>query len=147
MTCLGDVNFWVALSLDDHVHHAAAANWLRETQDDDVAFCRVTQKGFLRLLTNPHVMKGEPFTAQEAWRSYDTLRSNRRIWFADEPPGLEQEWRAATQHVRKGPNFWTDAYLAAFAEAAGFVVLTFDRELARRAGSHAQLLAAPDAIQ
>jgi uncharacterized protein len=130
MNFLADVNFWMALEIDDHVHHATAMNWIEEAPDDDLAFCRVTQKGFLQLLTNPRVMKGEPFTAAEAWRSYDTLRSNRRVRFADEPPGLEQAWRAATEHSRKGPNFWTGAYLTAFAITAGLVVLTFDRELA-----------------
>ncbi|HYK59686.1 MAG TPA: TA system VapC family ribonuclease toxin [Bryobacteraceae bacterium] len=142
MTFLADVNFWLALEIDDHVHHATAMSWTEEAPEDDLALCRVTQKGFLRLLTNPHVMKGEPFTAPEAWRSYDTLRSNRRVRFAEEPLGLEPSWRNLTRHPGTGPNFWTDAYLTAFAEAAGFLVLTFDRNLAKRAGEHARLLAA-----
>lgn len=147
MTFLADVNFWVALEIDDHIHHAIAMDWVQEAPDNDLAFCRVTQKGFLRLLTNRHVMKGEPFTAPEAWRSYDMLRSNRRVRFANEPAGLEQAWRNLTRHPGIGPNFWTDAYLTAFAEASGFVVLTFDRELAKRAGRQAKLLAAADKIQ
>ena len=129
------------------MHHPVAMDWLRETPEEDLAFCRITQKGLLRLLTNSRAMKGDAFSASEAWRAYDTLRSNRRVRFANEPVGLEQAWRDLTGRPGIGPNFWTDAYLTAFAEAAGFVVLTFDRELAKRAGSHAQLLAAPDAIQ
>jgi toxin-antitoxin system PIN domain toxin len=138
MNFLTDVNFWLALEIDDHVHHATAMNWTQEAPDDDLAFCRVTQKGFLRLLTNPHGMKGEPFTAAEAWR----LRSNRQVLFADEPAGLERAWRGITQPSWKGPSFWTDACLTAFATAAGLVVLNFERELAKRAGRHARLLAA-----
>lgn len=142
MTFLGDVNFWLAWAVEDHIHHTIATNWYRETPEADLLFCRITQKGLLRLLTNPHVMKGDVLTGPGAWRAYDTLRSNRRVGFAGEPPGLEQAWRAATQDSLKGPNFWTDAYLTAFAMAAGFVVLTFDRELAKRAGKHARFLAA-----
>jgi hypothetical protein len=55
---------------------------------------------------------------------------------------LEQAWRAPTQNPLQEPDFWTDAYLSAFAMAAGLVVLTFGRELARRAGKHARFLAA-----
>lgn len=97
MTFLGDVNFWLALAVDDHVHHAIAAKWLRDTLEEELAFCRITQKGLLRLLTNSSVMKGDVFTASEAWGAYDTLRLNRRVRFAEEPPGMEQAWRDLTQ--------------------------------------------------
>jgi toxin-antitoxin system PIN domain toxin len=141
MTCLADVNFWLALEIDDHIHHASAMGWLQDTPEEDIAFCRITQNGFLRLLTNPHVMKTDVLTASDAWRAYDSLCTNRRVRFADEPSGLEEAWRRLTRHSRKGPNFWTDAYLTAFATAAGFTVLTFDLELARHAGPRAHLLA------
>jgi len=34
-------------------------------------------------------------------------------------------WRGLTTNGIVGHNFWTDAYLAAFAEAAGFTLVTF----------------------
>ena len=147
MTFLGDVNFWLALAVDDHVHHMIATDWLSDTPDEDLAFCRVTQKGLLRLLTNSTIMKSDVFTASEAWSAYDALISNQRMRFEHEPPGMEHAWRDLTRDSRKGRDFWTDAYLTAFAMAAGFIVLTFDRELARRAGRQAKLLAAPNVIQ
>ena len=141
MTCLADVNFWIALTVDEHVHHAAAAEWLENSAGDRVAFCRITQNGFLRLLTNPSVMKRDVLTSAGAWAAYDTLSTNPQIRFVEEPEGLEQSWRNLTRRFSKGPNFWTDAYLAAFADAAGFSLVTFDRDLARHAGRRAHLLA------
>lgn len=78
-------------------------------------------------------------TAIRAWQVYDGICPSARVQFAEEPPGLEQAWRDTTPR-RKGPNFWTDAYLTAFTIASGLTVLTFDRQLARLGGSHAHLL-------
>jgi predicted nucleic acid-binding protein len=52
MTYLPDVNVWLALTLASHAQHRAATAWLEEVADETLAFCRVTQMGFLRLLTN-----------------------------------------------------------------------------------------------
>jgi toxin-antitoxin system PIN domain toxin len=140
MTYLADVNVWVALAVVDHIHHAAAVEWLRESEEDPVAFCRITQNGLLRLLTNPRVMGSDVLTAARAWEAYDTLCNNARIQFVHEPLGIEQSWREATKHQRTGPNLWTDAYLAAFATAAGFSVVTFDQGFARHRGAKVRLL-------
>jgi toxin-antitoxin system PIN domain toxin len=143
MTYLADVNFWLALAVDNHVHHATAAEWIRNYPEDYLAFCRMTQNGLLRLLTNPHVMGSDVLTAARAWEAYDTLCENRSVLFADEPVGVERTWRSHTRHSRKVPNFWTDAYLAAFTTAAGFTLVTFDHALAKQAAPHAYLLVAP----
>jgi predicted nucleic acid-binding protein len=42
-------------------------------------------------------------------------------------------------------NFWTDAYLAAFARSAGLRLVTFDRGFARFSGLEVLLLASPTA--
>jgi uncharacterized protein len=140
MTYLADVNFWLALAVDDHVHHVPAKEWVTEAPEEGLVFCRITQNGFLRLLTNPNVMKGDVLTARRAWEAYDILCANPRVQFAEEPHGLERSWRDLTRRAGKGPNFWTDAYLIAFAKAGGFEVLTFDRELALHACPQAHLL-------
>ena len=61
--------------------------------------------------------------------------------FSSEPPGMEDVWRDATRHVPGGPNFWTDAYLAAFAVAAGYTVVTFDQGFRRHKAAKLYLLA------
>ena len=52
MTYLADVNVWVALALAGHVHNAIAQQWFEEAETERILFCRTTQKGLLRLLTN-----------------------------------------------------------------------------------------------
>lgn len=47
--------------------------------------------------------------------------------YTGEPASIEVEWRRLTHGSRRSPNVWTDAYLAAFAIAGGFEIVTFDR--------------------
>ena len=80
-------------------------------------------------------------TAAEAWKLYETLFQDSRVRFALDPPGLEDAWRTQTRAHHQGHNFWTDAYLAAFASAADLTLLTFDRAFARRKGVDVRVLA------
>lgn len=127
MTYLPDVNLWIALTVAEHVSHQAAMEWVEAAPSDTIALCRVTQMGFLRLLTNPRVMARDVFTADRAWRLIDRIRHDDRVVFVSEPSGLEHIWRTMTGYHKQGANFWTDTYLAAFAGATGHTVVTFDR--------------------
>jgi uncharacterized protein len=62
-----------------------------------------------------------------AWRAFDELISDERVAFAEEPAGIEAAWRGLTQLQTFSQNVWSDAYLAAFAQAADLEVVTFDR--------------------
>jgi toxin-antitoxin system PIN domain toxin len=97
--------------------------------------------GLLRLLTNHKVMGANVLTPADAWRVYASLRDDDRVQYAEEPPHLEDGWRAAVRHLGTGPNFWTDAYLAAFAEAGEYTIVTFDRGFLRHRGVSVRLLA------
>jgi len=131
MTYLPDINLWIALTVGDHVHHAQAVQWFEAT-DDFIVFCRVTEMGFLRLLTNKHVMSKNVCSAQEAWRLLERIRRDDRVVFASEPPGLDPAWREMTALTPKiSANFWTDAYLSAFVQIAGYTLVTFDREFSQ----------------
>ena len=55
-TALVDLNVWLALVYDGHVHHLAAVSWFEKVEGASAAFCRITQLGLLRLLTNRTVM-------------------------------------------------------------------------------------------
>ncbi len=59
MTYLHDVNVWIALAGERHTHNLVARNWFSNLHDEKLFFCRLTQLGFLRLLTNKHVMQEE----------------------------------------------------------------------------------------
>lgn len=138
---LPDVNIWLALTFDAHVHHAAALAWLSALADDEAAyFCRTTQQGFLRLSNNPQVFPGDAVTTTVAWQLYDMALSDPRVSFADEPVGLEAAWRPFTHGRQFTPKLWNDAYLAAFAQVGGYEVVTFDHGLAQYKGVHCTVL-------
>lgn len=146
MTYLADVNFWLALSIAEHVHHESANrfldNLLRVSVDNKITFCRVTQLGFLRLLTQPNVMKTSVLTPKRAWEFFDKLLEGDGIGYIDEPRGIELSWRETTSRQLFGnANNWTDHYLAAFAAAGGYTLVTFDKALAARGGCQITLLA------
>ena len=137
---LADVNVWLAFVADGHVHHDAAARWMEGLPVRSAAFCRVTQMGLLRLLTNARVMGRAVLSQAAAWQVYEELQKDERVIFLPEPNGLEERWRELTVRRSSSVNLWTDCYLRAFAEVRGIQVSTFDRGLAAAAQSGALLL-------
>jgi hypothetical protein len=121
-----DVNLWIALAAEGHVHHLPATDWFSAQPDASVAFRRITQMGLLRLLTNSNVMGRAPRTILQAWETFENLRADRRLVFATEPDGIESAWPQLMTQAGVGPSSWTDAYLAAFAEAHSYSLVTFD---------------------
>src|ERR1051326_7360231 len=132
MTYLPDVNVWIALAAERHIFHRKARHWFGNLQDARLAFCRVTQLGFLRLLTNKHVMLDEVMSPGDAWQVYRVLRLDRRIGYSTEPNELPETWQAFTEGPLSSPNLWTDAYLCAFAHAARLTLVTFDAKIPAR---------------
>jgi len=130
---LADINFWVALILDSHSGHAKANAFFEALSDDQLWFCRFTQIGFLRMLTNPSVMGSQVLTQQKAWQLYDRLCSDERIQYIAEPLALESQFRRLTQGRLPAHKAWPDAYLAAVAGEAGLALATFDRYFRRLA--------------
>ena len=129
MIYLPDVNVWIALAADKHIHHNVAKRWFTNIQEDHVLFCRITQLGFLRLLTNRHVMGEEALSPSDAWRAYRALRTDRRIGYLGEPAELQESWDMFMPNVANSPNLWTDAYLCACCYAANFTLVTFDSRI------------------
>jgi len=127
MTCFPDVNVWIALVVGQHTNGREARDWAEEASRDWLVLSRVTQMGLLRLLTNPIVMGRDALIGAKAWHVVDELLDRENIGFVKEPDGIEKVWRELTPPGRIGPNFWTDAYLAAFARTTGFTLVTFDR--------------------
>src|SRR5271157_4636857 len=111
MTCLPDVHVWVALTVAEHVHHRPAVHWHEQSAYDAMAWTRVTQMGFLRLLTNPKVMGKDVLTAARAWKVYDDWRRTSGVVWAAEPDHLDPGWRRASVAGQSERNIWTDAYL------------------------------------
>jgi len=132
-----DVNLWLALAVPEHVHVGLAAQWWEETEDQ-IAFCRLTQLGFLRLLTTSAMMGGKPLASAEAWNVYHRFFEDDLVLFAAEPVGVERLFQEQTEGFSASPKIWADAWLLAFAQAAGGKLVTFDKALAAR-GAHCLL--------
>ena len=112
---LPDINVWLALAFASHTHHSFAKIWFDSVPSENCFFCRMTQQGFLRLATNPRVMREHAVTLSGAWRLYDAFLHNPRVSFADEPLGVDPIWRGYTQSETFTPKVWNDDSLAAFA--------------------------------
>jgi len=86
--------------------------------------------GLLRLLTTQAAMGLGTLSQAEAWQAYDRWIESGGAEFVAEPAGIEALFRAMTGSLQASPKTWADAYLAAFAEAAGLTLVTFDQTLA-----------------
>ena len=137
---LPDVNVWLALVSRRHVHYRIASSWLETVLDDQVCFCRITQMGLLRLLTNRHAMGVDVLNQIEAWKAYRRLAADGRIRFLSEPLGIESAWHELTMSGQPATNLWTDAYLQAFGRISGAQVVSFDRGFSRLSESNALIL-------
>ncbi|HWE53677.1 MAG TPA: TA system VapC family ribonuclease toxin [Bryobacteraceae bacterium] len=136
-----DVNVWIALAAELHIHHRLVRGWFgRFGNDDSVSFCRVTQLGFLRLLTNPRVMQDEVLSPADAWLAYSSLRMNASVEYLAEPAELGEVWDAFTPRHANSPNLWTDAYLCAISKAAGVTFVTLDAGIQPPPGVRCDLL-------
>lgn len=127
MGSLVDINVLFALLYAGHAHTSQAAAWLEREEDGRILLCRVVQMGVLRLLTNAQLMRDEVLSPREAWSVWDTLWTDPRFTRVGEPPGLEGAWRAVARDLPRGRSADTDSYLAAFALAGGYRLVTFDR--------------------
>ncbi len=128
-----DVNVWLALAHDIHPHHQIAENWERcLTADTTLCFCRFTQLGLLRLLTNPSAMNRDVLTQAEAWSAFDAFVKISGASLLDEPPGISPLFRSLTNRDEVSTKQWADGYLAAFSVAASIPLITFDRALASK---------------
>jgi uncharacterized protein len=129
-----DINVWLALAYDRHLHHRIVSRWYVELDDDArLCFCRFTQVGFLRLLTTEAVMGLDlVLTQSQAWGVYDDCLADGRTMLLEEPAAIERRFRSFSNSKHAAPKHWADSYLAAFAVEAGVRLVTFDQALEKR---------------
>jgi toxin-antitoxin system PIN domain toxin len=128
---LPDVNIWLALALSGHSHHKAARSWLdAQEAASSIFFCRATQQGLLRLLSTAEVMTCygiPPLSNCEAWGVMESFMEDDRIAFANEPADVGEVWKNLAIRDTHSPKLWMDAWLAAYAIASGFELVTTDK--------------------
>jgi len=140
---LADVNLWLATLVQQHPHHRGALDWWRRQvlpNGHEVLFCRVTQLGLLRLLSDETVMGTSRRTPAQAWRDYERLLEQGPVGYLEEPRHVDGSLRDHTVGRDASAGLWTDAYLAAIAQEAGVPLATFDRGFRRFAGLRLYLL-------
>ena len=93
---LPDLNVWLALTDPDHQHHERAQRYWEAEAAPQLACCRITMLGLLRLLTHSKVMHGSPFTPEEAWLAYSSFLALPEVAFLSENPRLERQFVAWT---------------------------------------------------
>ncbi len=129
------INVWLALSWGRHPHSSAAHKWLRDLPNASVRllFCRVTQLGLLRLLTNELVMGQSVLSIEESLDVFDRWREDPRVEFLGEPSGTENAFGHATVGSAKksATKVIMDAYLAGFAGAERATLVTLDKALSK----------------
>lgn len=129
-----DINVWLALNFEKHIHNEAAVRWYSTIDPvPELIFCRHTQLGLFRLLTNEVVLRQDVLNQQQCWEIYDRWIDSGLAILVAEPLHIDPSLRSATSTPMRSPKAWADAYLAAFAEASGLTLVTFDKALAGKA--------------
>ncbi len=95
----------------------------------DLVFCRKTEIGFVRLITQHAVMEqcfAGPLTNAEAVEFLANVYKDPAVSRADQPATARSLWLAPAAGPRASPNVWMDAYLAAFAIALAAEMVSYD---------------------
>lgn len=132
-----DVNVWVALSVDTHVHHARSLEYIENQAAEELVFCRTTELAVLRLLSNTAAFGQRALDGHATWNAVRTLIGAPGVSHVDEPRGaIDELLRAWSMELEIRGRQWSDAYLAAFATASGCRLVSFDADFARYPGLH-----------
>jgi len=68
-----------------------------------------------------------PVSNSAAWRVFEDFLADPRITLVDEPAGVETRWKKLASRRTPSPKLWMDAYLAAFAIAGQYQLITTDK--------------------
>lgn len=140
---LPDVNVWLALSVSHHPHHACAKAYWSKQAAAEMAFCRVTMLGLLRLLTQPRVMGASAMSPPAALAVLQQWQRLPEVSLRADPATLDTAFSRLLQHDLPA-RLVTDAYLAAFAHSGGMRLVTFDKDFRRFPGLDLLLLSPED---
>jgi len=127
-----DINVLIALSWNNHVHHAAAKRWFAANRSQQWATCPLTQCGFVRISCNPKII-GAVIRSTDAAASLRSLISQPgHVFWQDELSILDK--LIPIEKIR-GHRQVTDAYLFALSLHHAGRFATFDQGVASLAAS------------
>jgi uncharacterized protein len=139
---LPDINIWLALAIEEHPHHALARAYWQQTQTDNAStfattgapfiwFCRTTMLGMVRLLCQPKAVGAGALGLNAAWHLYQQYRALPQIGLQADTADCESHLSTLLATEKLPSRLWTDAYLAALAQASGLRLVTFDHDFQR----------------
>lgn len=127
---LFDSNVWIAAIFTTHpFHHRAQTALQHATPANPAVFCRSTQQSFLRLASNPALLKtygADGLTNRDALAALDALLALTKVCEREEAPGTVALWHRLAARDTASPKAWMDAYLAAFAMSGALHLVTLD---------------------
>jgi toxin-antitoxin system PIN domain toxin len=127
MKLLSDTNVLLALVAECHSSHMEVLGWWEgQVRGGPIYVCRPVQMGLLRLMSSEAALGEDAVTLSDAWAAYATLLASGRFAFTLEPQGIDPLWERFCRPFRKSPKVVMDAYLAAFAKAGGYRLVTLD---------------------
>ena len=123
-----DVNVLLALVTERHAHHKRCEVWWKgRDPSTPLLICREVQLALFRLLASETVMGEDALTLPQAWSLYATLVKSGGFTRVLEPRGLDVEWERYCRPFKRSQKVVMDAYLAAFARAGGYTLVTLDK--------------------
>ncbi len=93
-------------------------------------FCRATQLSFLRIATTPAILRhygAESMTNRDALVALNQFLALPKVGFREETSDVAALWHRLAASSKAYPKLWMDAYLAAFALARGYQLVTTDK--------------------
>ncbi|MBK9657695.1 MAG: PIN domain-containing protein [Rhodanobacteraceae bacterium] len=128
MRYIVDANVFLPLLTDGHALRAPALSWWDACADGDAGMSLPVRMALLRLLSNSRVMGTSTLNPERAWEVVGELISDPRVIVIEQPPQSHaMHWLANISGRLPSPDLWTDAWLAALAQATDSAMTTFDR--------------------
>lgn len=128
MRCIADANVLLPLLTEGHAHREPANRWWEACGDGDVGLSLPVRMALLRLLTNSRVMGSGTLRPSQAWAAVQCLIDDPRVSVVEQAPTAHAKvWHDNVARREPTPALWTDAWLAALAQARDCEMVTFDR--------------------
>lgn len=128
MRCIADANVLLPLLTEGHAHRDPANTWWEASDDAEVGLSLPVRMGLLRLLTNVRVMGSGTLRPSQAWSAVQRLIDDPRVTVIEQVPSAHGKlWYDNVARREPTPDLWTDAWLAALAQAQDCEMVTFDR--------------------
>ena len=126
MINLLDINLLIALAWVSHMHHEKAHTWFGRHAGTGWATCPITQSGFVRVSSNPNLIREAP-SVKQALSALQALTAHPRHHFLEDSLSFADPNFAHLLIV--GHRQVTDAYLLALAAHHGATLVTLDKKM------------------